>query len=107
MSRARILRGAPASRIEQLLDRAAAATGETREAIIGGRRTAPIARARFATAWGLRHGARASLRQIGAALGGRDTSTIVYQLGRADQLRGSDVKFRNMTDGLVAEARRG
>ncbi len=65
-------------------------------------RAKKLARGRFAVVWAARRLSRYSLPQIAAALGGRDHSTIISALRRADQLRGEDPEFRRLTDAVVA-----
>lgn len=98
------------SRLAQLLDASAEATGQPVSALTGRRRTVSVTWARFAYVWAAHIGLRASTREIGEVLGGRDHSTIVNAVERATTLRNDDQDFRAVTNRLVTlarEARRG
>jgi hypothetical protein len=70
--------------------------------IVGVRRRRHIARARFGAAWVLMHRFPVlSYHGIGKLLGGRDHSTVINEIERADDLRERDGEFRAITDALL------
>ncbi len=69
----------------------------------GPRRLKPMCRARFAAIWIARRITKLSLPQIGRQLGGRDHSTILNAIARADDLRARDPAFRAITDSIMRE----
>lgn len=71
--------------------------------ITGERRSRPIVYGRYAVTWIARKTTRKSYPQIARAMGGRDHSTILNQLRRAEALREVDPAFRRLTDRLAAE----
>jgi chromosomal replication initiation ATPase DnaA len=72
------------------------------EADVTGRsRVRMLVRPRAAVCWLARTLTGYSLPQIGAVLGGRDHSTILNLLARAERLRGDDTAFRRVTDRLL------
>lgn len=70
-----------------------------------GRRVAAT-RARFAIAWVAKQATGHSAAAIGRALGDRDHSTIIHALGRADELRATEVSFRRASDQLLDQFQR-
>lgn len=77
-------------------------TGLRIEDLIAPSKRHPLVRARSAVAWVARRVTDRSLRQIGLALGGRDNSTILSLIAKAEGLRDSDPAFRMLTDRLIA-----
>jgi chromosomal replication initiation ATPase DnaA len=70
------------------------------EAVLGAARTAELARARFAIAWGARHAIGRSFPQIARALR-RDHSTAISAFRRAEVLRANSAPFRDLTDRML------
>ncbi|MDH7971755.1 helix-turn-helix domain-containing protein [Sphingomonas sp. AR_OL41] len=64
-------------------------------------RAQKLVRARAAAAWLARRGTTHSLPKIGAALGGRDHTMILYLVAKAEGLRDTDPAFRMVTDRLL------
>jgi chromosomal replication initiation ATPase DnaA len=72
--------------------------------LTGPRRTPDLVQARFAAAYALRrHCQDMPLRAIGAALGGRDHSTIIKALRRAETLAQRDTDYNAKLQALVGE----
>jgi chromosomal replication initiator protein len=71
------------------------------DAIVNGGRHSSVARARFAVAWTAHRRRVGSVSQIGRLLGGRQHSTILWAIGRAEAIRDTDVEFRERTDHLL------
>lgn len=71
-------------------------------AIIGLPRTAPVCRARFAVCWLAQEALHLPLATIGEKIGGRDHSSILNAVWRAEDLREADAEFREVTDRLLA-----
>jgi chromosomal replication initiation ATPase DnaA len=74
--------------------------------LIGAGRAARFVRARFAVAWVAQTVCGHSLKRIGRALGGRDHTTIINAVARAEQLLLVDPAFRLLTQRLADAARR-
>lgn len=92
--------------IAAIVDDAAHRLGLGVREIVAPYRDASCAHARFAVAWAARRAIEAcSLPRIGRALGGRDHTTILHALRRADALREADPDFRRLTDRLLAAAK--
>lgn len=68
--------------------------------ITGPSRLPPYVRARDAVAWLARRRLHRSCTVIGRQLGGRDHSTVVVAVRRADARRVEDREFRDVTDRL-------
>jgi len=75
-------------------------TGLTVEKIVARGRVQKFVRARAAAAWLARRTSDLSLPMIGVAIGGRDHSTVLYLIAKAEARRDSDPAFRLMTDKL-------
>lgn len=74
-------------------------TGVPVHEIRGRCKATPIARARFVAVWAIRQrNPAASFAVIGRLLGGRDHSTMIHAHRRAEELRGEDPNFRDLTD---------
>lgn len=73
-------------------------TGINAKEIVGPRRLASIARARFAVYWISVHALQVSLPAIGRKLSGRDHTTVLSGCRRAFKFRDEDPAFRMMTD---------
>lgn len=71
--------------------------------VMGERRLKRICRVRFASIWVIRRITALSLPQIGRAIGGRDHSTILNAIARAEDLRARDPAFRALTNRIAAE----
>lgn len=89
-------RRAPAS--AEIIARVAYETGLRYADIVGKSRKAPIARVRFATMWLICDIRQSNLVQIGVALGGRNHTTILHGLSKAEEKRLSDPAFRLLLD---------
>lgn len=76
-------------------------TGLSIDDILSHSREARLARARAAVYWLARHLTAQSISQIGRFFG-RDHSTILTALGRAEGFRDEDPAFRLLTDRLLA-----
>lgn len=72
----------------------------TVEDLRGPRRMQPLCRARFAACAALRERG-ASYTQIGRWLGGRDHSTIMHAIDRADYIMSRDELYRDTVDYLA------
>ncbi len=90
-------------RVADIIDRVAFETGLRPIDIVGRRRRKALVRGRAAVSWIAREATLRSLPQIGRAMGGRDHSTIINQLRRAEDLRAADPAFRRLTERLAAE----
>lgn len=86
--------------VDTVVKRAAWRTGATVAALRGPGRVRRLARARWAVMVVLSDGGL-SLTRIGGALGGRDHSTVIHGLRRAEELMPNDTAFA----GLVAHLR--
>ena len=71
--------------------------------LIGKSRDPRFVRGRFAVCWLARRATSASFPIIGAALGGRDHTSAINAIGRAEEFRQRDPAFRMLTDRLLAE----
>lgn len=69
-------------------------------------RSQPIVRARWAAMWLLREARGLSTTQIGAQLGGKDHTTVVYGLKMIEELRGCNLALAARLDGLLRAATR-
>jgi chromosomal replication initiator protein len=68
--------------------------GVTPDELAGPSRARRIAHARFALAWAMRqHDPGRPFAAIGAALGGRDHTTILYAIERAEALARDDADY--------------
>lgn len=88
--------------LASILERTAALSHTSVTELRADRRSRSVAYPRFAAMWAARELTEYSLPQIGRALGGRDHTTIIHGLRRADELRRTDPAFRRLTDALVA-----
>lgn len=79
---------------ERILDAVSKTTGVGVPALRGRRRTRPVARARQAAYWLLARHTSLSLSAIGARLGGRDHTSVLHGVRRADVLRVGDPAFQ-------------
>ncbi len=90
--------------MNDILCRAANVFGVTIADLIGPRRTPDLVQARFAAAYALRrHCQDMPLCAIGAVLGGRDHSTIINALRRAEALAQRDTDYDANLRALVGE----
>ena len=80
--------------VEAVLEATAAYHGLTVDDLIGPRRTKKIARARQQAMYLAREATEASLPQIGAALGGRDHSTIIHGCNKVIEQLETDEELR-------------
>jgi len=87
---------------ERILDVVAAVSGIGVATLRGRQRTRPVARARQAAYWMLAHHTSLSLPAIGARLGGRDHTSVLHGLRRADALRADDANFAATLDRCCA-----
>ena len=88
--------------VHALVDRAAVIARVDADLILGRVRTAEVSRVRFAVAWAARTALpHYSLPMIARSLGGRDHTTILHAVRRAESLRASDSYFRSLTDRLT------
>lgn len=87
---------------ERILDAVAAVTGVSVAALRGRRRARSVARARQVACWMLAHHTGLSLPAIGARLGGRDHTSVLYGLRRAEALRDADTNFAGALDRCAA-----
>lgn len=78
--------------IHPFVDLVARAAKIDRGDLLGRRRSARVAQLRFALFWVARHRLGWSMQRIGRAFG-RDHSTVVHGLQRANQLRRDDPEF--------------
>ena len=69
--------------------------------LLGRGRTREVMRARLAAYWLLSTGFDLTREQLGMAMGGRDHSTVIHGVGRAEALRARDAAFRAVTDRLL------
>lgn len=89
--------------IADLIRRVAFETGVGLVRIIGASKDAPSVRARLAVYWLARHLTAASSTVIGRSLGGRDHSTVLSGIRRAEAMRQDDPAFARLTDRLREE----
>lgn len=82
--------------VRDIIDVVALQTGVLAQIIRGKNRQAKFVMARVIVAYLARMRTEKSLRQIGVALGGRDYSTILYYVQRADNLLVSDKGFSDL-----------
>ena len=87
---------------ERILDVVAQVTGVGVAALLGRQRTRWVARARQAAYWMLAHHTSLSLPAIGARLGGRDHTSVLHGLRRADALIAGDGNFATTLDRCCA-----
>jgi chromosomal replication initiation ATPase DnaA len=80
--------------------RAASLTGYAPKEITGVGRTAPLARVRFAIMLVLRRRGL-SLPEIGRRLGGRDHTTVMHGVERAEAMLSSDADFAALFDQIA------
>lgn len=69
--------------------------------IVGPIRTRNVCRARNTVAWAAVQAFGVSTVLLGRELGGRDHSTIIHAIRRADELRRQDDRYRRITDLLL------
>jgi chromosomal replication initiator protein len=98
------MEGAGVTTVRRIIDAVAAETGVGAKEIMSDRRARRIARPRFAACWLARHLTSQSLPQIGRTIG-RDHTTIMHALDRAEELRRDDPNFEAMTNRLLARLR--
>lgn len=77
-------------------------TGVGERTIVSNLRSAAVARARIALAWGARTLLDRTNAQIGLAMGDRSHSTIRHAHARATALIASDPAFRSLTERMAA-----
>lgn len=87
--------------VASIVAAAAARFQMPRRVILGADRSRPAARARYAVFYVARTGLGKSSTEIGRAVGGRDHTTVLHGLKRAEQMRASDAEFRAATDELL------
>jgi len=90
------------ARIASIVESAALLFKVSRPEILGESRARKVVQARDAVAWVARLTAGYSSPRIGRELGGRDHSTILTALKRAEQWRDGDGDYRQATDALLA-----
>lgn len=88
--------------VKTIVDMAAEIWGVSSRDIVGPLRASILTEPRFAVYWVARHTLPLSLPQIGRAMGGRDHTTIMHGLRRADRLRLRCRDFQRYTDAMVA-----
>lgn len=89
-------------RIKRMVHTAARIFDVSPGAITGPIRSGKFVRARFAVMWAAREIYGLSTPHIGRHMGGRDHTTVLGALKRAEQLRDTDEDYRSQTDALVA-----
>lgn len=89
--------------IRDIISRVCFEMGVPTGVILSDQRGRHVSRARFAISWLARRVTQKTLPIIGEVLGGRDHSTIVHAVRRADELRAQDPAFRALTDRLISE----
>lgn len=92
---------APATLLPSLIERAASAYCVRPTDVRSARRNTAAVRARWAVAWAAFRGTGYSYPRIARELGGRDHTTIMHGVKRADELRAQDPVFRALTDELL------
>lgn len=90
--------------IAAILSDAAFLTGRGVRELTGDGKDAPTARVRQAVYWAAREATGRSLPVIGRAMGGRDHTTILSGIRRAEKRRMEDPHFRILTERLLAAA---
>lgn len=90
--------------LQPLIVRAAEHYGLSPKAVLANRRQTSIVRARWAVAWAAQHATEYSYPRIGRALGGRDHTTVMHGVRRAEEIRARDSAFRALTDELASMA---
>lgn len=86
--------------IGPLIERAAWIFGVTPDLIVGRSRAARHSRARAAVAWAARQNGR-SYSQIGRVIGGRDHTTMIHHVQRAEQRCERDPAYRAKCEALL------
>jgi len=94
------------SAIEEIQERVATAFGISRAELVGGGRSATVLRARQVAILLTRESTDLSLPQIGRLFGGRDHSTVLNALRRAEDALGSDTELAQRVSGLRGEIHR-
>ncbi|WP_119035835.1 helix-turn-helix domain-containing protein [Hephaestia caeni] len=89
-------------RVAEIVDRVGFEMGLRPIDIMSRRNFKALGRGRAAVSWIAREATLRSLPQIGRAMG-RDHSTVIHQLRRAEALRAADPAFRRLTDRLAEE----
>jgi chromosomal replication initiator protein len=91
--------------MHEILAHAARLFGVTVDELASPRRYRHLVQARQATAWALKKCyPRLSMEAIGELLGGRDHSTIVHAIQRAEELAQADAHYRNQLHELITDA---
>lgn len=80
--------------VDRVIERICKASGVTRGQLLGSTRKAEVCEARFAAMVAMRN-SHLSMPAIGKALGGRDHTTILHGLKRAQEMRSSR-RFQKM-----------
>ena len=92
--------------VGRIIREVALETGIPADQIIGGCREQRVFRARSAVCWLARECTDRSLVRIGLALGGRDHTSVVNAIHKAEQRRAKgDPAFLIMTDRIAARLR--
>ena len=86
---------------ERVIREVARTMSVTPEDIMSPRHNAPISRARQIAMYVVREALRLPLKDIGAAFGGRDHSTVVYALRMVEDKMAKDYTYKNMIQDLV------
>lgn len=94
----------PTQRVRAIVEDASALLEVPVNDILSRRKRVDIVQARFAVIWVARNTTDLSFPQIAAALNGRDHSTIMHALARAEQMRAADDDFRAVTNRLRRRA---
>jgi len=100
-----LVRSTDDSLVRRVLDAAWIETGISPGELTSERRNSETFRARCAVIFIVRELAAYSLPRIGRALGGRDHTTIMSALRRANALRATDAAFERMLHNIETRAR--
>jgi hypothetical protein len=87
--------------VDTVIQAVCAVCGCTRLDILSDRRPETLNSARYAIYWLAKQLTTLSIATIARTVGGRDHSTVLYGLERAEELRRDDLHFRNVTDALL------
>ena len=90
--------------MEELIDEAARLFDITRQELTGSSRAHEVVLARQAAAWALRRCyPELSLARIGELLGGRNHTTIIAAVARAERLARTDRNYARLLEALVRQ----
>lgn len=87
--------------LDVIIEAVCATAGLTRWDIVSDRRSGELNRARFTVYWLATKLTELSSGAVGRLLGGRDHTTVLHGLQRAQELRASDPMFRHALDALL------